>query len=114
MHVRVLLARYRTYQMCHACHGARLQAEALNYRMSQPGDEAASLTLPAFYKLPIGDALARVNQWRCAFRTKSTDPLGLVLDEIHSRLNFLVEVGLDYLTLDRPTRSLSGGGNRAR
>ncbi|MDA7618083.1 MAG: excinuclease ABC subunit UvrA [Verrucomicrobiota bacterium] len=109
MHVRVLLARYRTYQMCHACHGARLQAEALNYRMSQPGDEAASLTLPAFYKLPIGDALARVNQWRCAFRTKSTDPLGLVLDEIHSRLNFLVEVGLDYLTLDRPTRSLSGG-----
>src|SRR5206468_13119159 len=39
----------------------------------------------------------------------SRDPLGLILNEVRSRLGYLNEVGLGYLTLDRPTRSLSGG-----
>src|SRR5205823_6885166 len=42
-------------------------------------------------------------------RSRTQDPLALVLNEVRSRLDYLNEVGLGYLTLDRPTRSLSGG-----
>lgn len=111
MHVRVLLARYRTYKMCPSCQGNRLQPDALNYRMPLHDTtfERHGISLPEFYRLPLGEALRAVRSWRDRFRPKSTEPLGLVLDEIQTRLAFMVEVGLDYLTLDRPTRSLSGG-----
>jgi excinuclease ABC subunit A len=125
MHVRVLLSRYRAYTTCPECHGARFQPETLLYRVSV-GDDAKSLartsnqsepsvgshkelTLSDFYQLPIRDALAFVNRFAEAKNAKANDPIGLVFGEVRSRLGFLNDVGLSYLTLDRATRSLSGG-----
>src|SRR5204862_4826720 len=126
MHVRVLLSRYRAYTPCPACHGARFQPETLLYRVPR-GDDVRSLTskiekletphvvsypgltLADFYQLPIRDALAFVNRFAESKKFKPADPIGLVFDEVRSRLGFLNDVGLSYLTLDRATRSLSGG-----
>jgi len=68
------------------------------------------MTLADFYALPVRDALKIVEQMagRARLKGKGADPLRLALDEVRSRLNYLDEVGLGYLTLDRPTRSLSG------
>ena len=114
MHVRVLLSRYRTYTPCPTCHGKRFQPESLLYRfdfMSPTDSEApaVSLTLSDFYQLSIRDALKLVEGLASAKKLKASDPLGLAISEVQSRLAFLNEVGLGYLTLDRPTRSLSGG-----
>ena len=109
MHVRVLLARYRSYTICPSCEGARFQPEALNYRMHLQGPSSDSLTLPEFYKLPLSKCLGTVESWQKQFKPKVNEPMGLILNEVQSRLKFMVEVGLSYLTLDRPTRSLSGG-----
>lgn len=109
MHVRVLLSRYRSYQLCPECQGARLQPESLNYRMPLPGKASSWIDLPGFYRLPLNEALEAVQGWQKTFRPKKTEPLGMVLEEMSSRLSFMVDVGLEYLSLDRPTRSLSGG-----
>ena len=68
-----------------------------------------SLTLADFYQLPIRDALPFIAALAERHRLRPNDPLGLVLNEVRSRLSYLNEVGLGYLTLDRPTRTLSGG-----
>ena len=105
MHVRVLLSRYRSYTECPACHGARLKPEALNWKLS-------GKTLAEVMALSIDEAM----QWMQSV----TDSLGLagsarnaaaelVLKEMASRLGFCQEVGLGYLTLDRQSRTLSGG-----
>ncbi len=113
MHVRVLLSRYRSYTPCPECHGQRFQPEALLYRTNMPaGDDSIqneSLTLADFYQLPVRDALRFIEQLPAARKTKSSDPVNLALNEVRSRLGYLEDVGLGYLTLDRPTRSLSGG-----
>src|ERR1051326_1318344 len=134
MHVRVLLSRYRAYTPCPDCHGQRFQPEALLYRVLNPslnrdlnrnlnrssplspsdGETAAvrghdSLTLAGFYQLPIREALRFIETVAAQHRSQPSDPLGLVLTEVRSRLGYLNEVGLGYLTLDRPTRTLSGG-----
>jgi excinuclease ABC subunit A len=136
MHVRVLLSRYRTYTPCPDCGGRRFQPEALLYRcdgespksedrspkeVRRPNSEVrseaasaeasrdASLTLADFYQLPIRDALPFIEALAQRHRVRPNDPLGLVLNEVRSRLGYLNEVGLGYLTLDRPTRTLSGG-----
>ena len=98
MHVRVLLSRYRSYSTCPECNGKRFQPESLLFRIGE-------LTLSDFYRMPIDAALDFVNQ----FKRDRNDPINLVLNEVRARLGYLVEVGLAYLTLDRPTRSLSGG-----
>ena len=102
MHVRVLLSRYRAYTPCPDCKGKRFQPEALLYRCH-------SLTLADFYQLPVRDALRFVDSLASAPELRPNQPLGVVLGEVRSRLGYLNEVGLGYLTLDRPTRSLSGG-----
>jgi len=102
MHVRVLLSRYRAYTRCPACAGRRFQPDSLLWR-------AGGLTLADFYALPIRDALKFVERLAAARSLKPNDSLGAVLGEVRSRLAFLAEVGLGYLTLDRPTRTLSGG-----
>lgn len=114
MHVRVLLSRYRAYRRCPACDGRRLQPDALLWRWSvNPSGrarEATSLTLAEFYALPIEEARRVVESLEApAAKRKANDPLALALAEVRNRLGYLVEVGVGYLTLDRPTRTLSGG-----
>jgi excinuclease ABC subunit A len=102
MHVRVLLSRYRAYTRCPTCEGNRLQPESLLYR-------ADGLTLADFYRLTLRDAAAFVDRVAEQRRFAKDDPLAPVLAEVRARLGYLNEVGLGYLTLDRPTRTLSGG-----
>jgi len=123
MHVRVLLSRYRAYTPCPDCQGRRFQPEALLYRcdvaIPEPktrnvapqvgGARTNSLTLADFYQLPIREALQLTEALAQRRRLRPGDPLGLALNEVRSRLGYLQDVGLGYLTLDRPTRSLSGG-----
>ncbi len=124
MHMRVLLSRYRAYIGCPKCRGGRYQADALNYKIAAAvhdrrvgvrppsrGSGAAGraplqLTLPEFQALSISDARDLVR----ALDISPTDKTAQMLrDEICARLNYLCEVGVGYLTLDRSTRTLSGG-----
>jgi excinuclease ABC subunit A len=103
MHVRVLLARYRVYETCPSCHGARFGPDTLLYRID-------GLTLADFYKMSVRQALPFIDSLAAKHaKSKKSDPMALALGEVRSRLAFLDEVGLNYLTLDRQTRSLSGG-----
>ncbi len=114
MHVRVLLSRYRAYITCPKCNAGRYQPEALNYKIvasgydRRNGDQASplQLTLPQFQALSISHARNILH----AFEVSPNDKTAQMLrDEICSRLNYLCEVGVGYLTLDRSTRTLSGG-----
>ncbi len=69
----------------------------------------STLSLADFYRLSIRDALGVIGSLIEAHAPKPHEPLGLVLGEVRQRLRYLDEIGLGYLTLDRPTRSLSGG-----
>lgn len=105
MHVRIFLARYRSYTTCPTCRGQRLQPEALAFRID-------GKSLPDLWKLPIGELHDWMNSVAAKTRpiSESGDTsLDLILTEITSRLHYLKQVGLSYLTLDRPTRTLSGG-----
>ena len=117
MHVRVLLSRYRAYITCPKCNGGRYQPEARNYRIqgaavSSPpsqngGLETAPpcLTLPEFQALSISDAHDLLRAIEISPGDKTAQ---MLRDEICARLNYLCEVGVGYLTLDRSTRTLSG------
>ncbi len=111
MHIRVLLSRYRAYRVCPDCQGARLKPEALLWRLGadpQAGAvQPAGLNIHDLLLLPIEDCLAFFEALQLpAPLDEATDQL---LGEIRSRLSYLVEVGLGYLTLDRQSRTLSGG-----
>ncbi|HWJ05152.1 MAG TPA: excinuclease ABC subunit UvrA [Steroidobacteraceae bacterium] len=107
MHVRVLLAKYRSYTPCPACNGARLKDEALLWKLSSRSESGRALNIYDVMLLPL-------DQCRTFFEAlalpapldEATDQL---LGEIRARLGFLVRVGLGYLTLDRQSRTLSGG-----
>lgn len=105
MHVRVQLSKYRCYTPCPECKGQRFKPDALDFKLETGGNR---LTLSDFYRLPVRDALALV-QGLPRNRSRKTDPFTIALEEVAARLGYLEEVGLGYLTLDRPTRSLSGG-----
>ncbi|MBK1881821.1 excinuclease ABC subunit UvrA [Luteolibacter pohnpeiensis] len=105
MHVRVFLSRYRSYTTCSECRGKRLQPEALCFKID-------GMTLPELWQLPIDELLpwiSRLVEGHSSSNAPSDPTLDLVLTEIKSRLTYLEQVGLGYLTLDRPTRTLSGG-----
>ncbi len=113
MHVRVLLSRYRSYKLCPSCQGRRFQPDSLLFRLPIPaglvGENAGSLTLADFYALPIRTTRRVIDGLHAELRPARHEPLGVVFGEIRARLGFLAEIGLGYLTLDRPTRTLSGG-----
>ena len=131
MHVRVLLSRYRAYTPCDACNGARLRTYGLLWRVGSHALAAATLggrprfrpqgvqwsqeTLDGLPGLCLHDLmLLPVERVREFFRglelpaplDQATD---LLLSELRSRTGFLADVGLAYLTLDRQSRTLSGG-----
>ncbi|MBX3678310.1 MAG: excinuclease ABC subunit UvrA [Rhodocyclaceae bacterium] len=102
MHIRVLLSRYRAYTPCAACGGARLKPESLLWKL---GEE--KLSIHDLMLLPIErcrDFFAQL-----ALPAPLDEAADLLLGEIRTRLNYLCEVGLGYLTLDRQSRTLSGG-----
>ncbi len=132
MHIRVLLSKYRSYTTCPACNGARLKTEALLWRMGTKADADAVLP-PEKRFLPSGVAWTRaqlealpgltvhdlmlmpIDRIRRFFdgitlpSSMLDDALKLLLDEIRARLKYLCDVGIGYLTLDRQSRTLSGG-----
>ncbi|AGA90893.1 excinuclease ABC, A subunit [Thioflavicoccus mobilis 8321] len=131
MHVRVLLSRYRAYDECPTCQGARLKDEALDWRIGSAA--LAERTLPAAQRfrharvtmpsaawaalpgLGLHDLLclpiAACRAFFDALRLEGAmdQALELLLTGIRSRLRYLDTVGLGYLTLDRQSRTLSGG-----
>jgi excinuclease ABC subunit A len=100
IHVRVKLAKYRSYEPCPQCHGSRLKTAASNVK---------------FRDLAIGDLFAMNVRtarkfWEFLPMAKQEQAVaGHLRREIVNRLTYLDEVGLSYLTLDRQTRTLSGG-----
>jgi excinuclease ABC subunit A len=117
MHVRVLLSRYRAYTTCPSCNGGRFQPEALNFKIvaaaydrrpnSSDADTAPlELNLPKFAALSIANARDFLNQIDIAPNDSTAQMLS---NEICARLNYLCDVGVGYVTLDRSTRTLSGG-----
>ena len=137
MHIRVLLSKYRSYTPCPACAGARLKTESLLWRIGGKDDADAvlepgkrflpqgvrwnrpqlealpGLTLHDLMLLPI----ARLRQFFARMQLPEGDAaaggdaqaLKLLHEEITTRLKYLCDVGIGYLTLDRQSRTLSGG-----
>ena len=114
MHVRVLLSRYRAYTTCPSCNGGRFQPEALNYKILPQSSTIAAigrqdrriLRFPEFDALSISDARDFLGKIDISANDSTAE---MLRDEICARLNYLCEVGVGYLTLDRSTRTLSGG-----
>lgn len=101
MTVRIFLAYYRVYSVCPACHGGRLRKEALAFTLG-------GLTVPQVQALPMEELLP----WLDAHvlpRVGSDRSLAQAVRELRSRVAYLCEVGLGYLSAARLTRSLSGG-----
>ncbi|HEX6156586.1 MAG TPA: excinuclease ABC subunit A, partial [Burkholderiales bacterium] len=97
MHIRVLLSKYRAYTECLSCLGTRLKPEALLWKID--GRSIHDLVLQ-----PISETRSFFDGIQV--EDEATD---LLLKEIRTRLRYLCDVGLGYLTLDRQSRTLSGG-----
>src|SRR3989338_5707928 len=100
MHVRVFISRYRSPRLCHDCNGSRLRKEVKTILIHKKNiTELTSLTIEDlftfFEKIELSEFQIEV--------------AGEVLKQLRSRLNFLMRVGVNYLTMDRETRTLSGG-----
>jgi excinuclease ABC subunit A len=100
VHVRVFMSRYRGYTTCPDCGGSRLRPEALYIRVG-------GKTLAALVTLNIAEA--RQFFLGLALSPEETAIADKVVTEIRQRLDFLYDVGLEYLTLDRLSSTLSGG-----
>jgi len=100
LHVRVFLSKYRGYTLCPDCGGGRLRQEARDVKVG-------GLTLPQVAALSIKDGAAFFDSLELS--GEQTAIADRILFEIRRRFRFLVDVGLDYLTLDRLAATLSGG-----
>lgn len=131
MHVRVLLSKYRSYDLCPDCEGARLKPEALQWRLGGHAESARArppadrhrprgVTMPAeaFHGLPglcLHDLMTlplhTLHQFfeELALPSPLDEAVPVLLESIQARLGFLDSVGVSYLTLDRQSRTLSGG-----
>jgi len=100
LHVRVFLSKYRGYAPCPDCRGQRLRAEARAVLLNDKNIcEVCSLTITE----------AQVFLDALALSPSQTEIAGKVLEEVRQRVHFLQQVGLEYLTLDRLSSTLSGG-----
>src|SRR6201996_6839439 len=132
MHIRVLLSKYRSYTKCPVCDGARLKLEAQLWRVGTK-EQADTVLPPELRHMPHGVNWTRdqlealpglglhdmmllsIDRLRRFFDMQQTpanlpdEALKLLLDEIRTRLKYLNDVGIGYLTLDRQSRTLSGG-----
>ena len=100
MHVRVLLSRYRAYTPCTTCNGSRLKPDALLWRID--GRNVHDLMLMSLDK-------SRAFFEALKLPAPLDEAADLLLGEVRARFAYLCEVGLGYLTLDRQSRTLSGG-----
>jgi len=100
MHIRVLLSRYRAYTPCATCRGTRLKEEALLWKVD-------GLSIHEMMLMPVDRLAARIAA--LDLPKPLDEATELLMAEIRSRLGYLREVGLGYLTLDRQSRTLSGG-----
>ncbi|UWX57099.1 excinuclease ABC subunit UvrA [Chlorobaculum sp. MV4-Y] len=100
VHYRVFLSRYRGYATCPECQGARLNPDALQVRVS-------GKNIGEVVRMTIADAQEFFQGLDISPFDRSV--ADSVLREINKRLGYLMDVGLDYLTLDRLTHTLSGG-----
>jgi excinuclease ABC subunit A len=100
LHVRVFLSKYRGYTLCPDCGGGRLRQEARDVKVG-------GATLPEVCSLAIKDAAVFFEALELS--PEQTAIAERILFEVRRRLRFMVEVGLDYLTLDRLASTLSGG-----
>ncbi|MBO1075321.1 excinuclease ABC subunit UvrA [Roseomonas marmotae] len=100
--VREDLSRYQAEQPCHACRGARLKPEALSVR-------CADLNIAEASDLSIRKALPWFQGVEAQLTPQRAEIARRILKEIIDRLRFLLDVGLDYLTLARNSATLSGG-----
>jgi excinuclease ABC subunit A len=100
IHVRVLLARYRAYTLCGQCGGARLSPPSLAVRFR-------GMTIAELAEMPLSD----LQRWfdDLALTPSEDARLASVVAELKSRVRYMNDVGLDYLTLSRAARTLSGG-----
>jgi len=99
MHVRVYLSRYRSYLVCPDCNGTRLKEEALLYRLG-------TLNIGQLYALSVDEGSDFFSHLHVPPRDEASR---MILNEVRSRLRYLRDVGVGYLTLDRQSRTLSGG-----
>ena len=100
LHVRVFLSRYRGYSLCSACNGSRLRLEARQVKVN-------GRNLCEICSLTVEEALRFFEQVELS--PQEADIADKLLEEIRERLRFLNDVGLEYLTLDRLSSTLSGG-----
>ncbi len=135
MHIRVLLSKYRSYTPCETCGSARLKLESLLWRLGTK--EASDAVLPAVERfMPVGvqwtraqlEAMPglclhdlmrlpidRLQKFSASLSFAAADDdaekkaLKSLFEEIQTRLKYLCDVGIGYLTLDRQSRTLSGG-----
>ena len=100
MHVRVFLSRYKSPKPCPACKGSRLKPESAYVKVG--GYSIAELS-----SMTIGELNEVMS--KLELTPAQEEVAGEILRQVRSRLRFLCDVGVEYLTLDRPTRTLSGG-----
>ncbi len=100
MHVRIFIARFRGYRVCPRCQGSRLRPEALAVTVR-------GHTIDALHRMPIGTLQA----FFADYDATSAEAQGVasLIDEIHARVAYLMDIGVGYLSLGRSGRTLSGG-----
>jgi len=99
-HYRVMLSRYRGYTRCHSCNGSRLRTAARQVFV-------AGVNIPAIVNMTLTQARDHFDAFEPTPTQEQT--IGQILTEIRRRLHLMCDIGLEYLTLDRLSHTLSGG-----